>query len=470
MATRFFGGAFFSCQSGILPSKTIYKIRGKVDVDHAITEEQSRAYGELLMGHSVMLLGPAGTGKSEFIRHVRKTMPGRMAVLAPTGMAAMNAGLGAVTIHSLFSIPPVNGGYFDVESFTIRRRTAKILKGIDYLVVDEISMVRPDLFDLMESMARRARGKEVFFGGICLLLVGDFHQLPPVIRSEERDLFAAHYGSGNAYLFDAKCLRGRCLSVVQLSKIFRQSSEKFLAILGCVGGGRITEEILRELNGRVLGGATAPKGALTVTPYRESAEQKNHRELEALPGVAREYVGEKTGTFQSANGDDLPSPEVLSLKEGASVIFTCNASNGEWVNGTGATVLRLGQRRIDVAIRRGGSAISISPHEWSHIIPDGDGYEITGTYRQIPLRLGYALTVHKIQGKTCDAIVLQRDRSFFAHGQLYVALSRATSLDAVYLTDPIRASDVKIDRRVIEFYENLSADGPILFPVLPRDE
>ncbi|MDR2577099.1 MAG: AAA family ATPase [Puniceicoccales bacterium] len=425
-----------------------------------MTEEQERAYAELLMGRSVLLVGAAGTGKSEFIRHVRFTLPGRIAVVAPTGMASMNVGTGAVTIHSLFQVPPVKDGYFDFDHFTLRKRTERALKNVDYLVIDEISMVRPDLFDLMESLARRARKRDDFFGGICLLLVGDFHQLPPIVRREEGEFFLTRYGSENPHFFDAKCLRGQTLSVVQLTKMFRQQSVEFWDILTKIGEGKIDRGIIEKLNSRVIGSDPPPKEALVVTPYRESAERKNREELEALPGAIHCYVGKKTGTFEAINGDDLPSPEVLELKEGASIIFTCNATGNEWVNGTGGKVIRLHKDSVDVMLRSQQNRIlSVGVHEWSHLIPDSKEYATTGTYRQIPLRLGYALTVHKTQGKTCDSIVVQNDRRFFACGQLYVALSRARTLESIYLTAPLRPSDVKVDSRVVEFHEKLAGSS-----------
>ncbi|MDR2664088.1 MAG: AAA family ATPase [Puniceicoccales bacterium] len=430
---------------------------------HAITAEQERVYGDLLLGRSVLLLGAAGTGKSEFIRHARKHLPGRVAVVAPTGMAAMNVGVGAVTIHSFFQIPPADGGYFQRELFAVKSRVAGLLKNIDYLIVDEVSMVRPDLFDLMNSLAQRARGSSEFFGGICLLLVGDFHQLPPVIRTGERELFRAHYGFPNVYLFDAKCLQNEELSTVRLTKIFRQRSEKFLSLLDRIGRGDVDSAVLKELNGRVLGSNPEPRGALTITPYREAAELKNEEELDALPGLVHEYVGQRSGTFLPINGEELPSPERLLLKEGASVLFTCNAPKGEWANGTAATVKRLGRDHIEVQLLGRKRSLLVGQHQWSHILPSGDEYVETGTYRQFPLRLGYALTVHRTQGKTCDEIILQRDRRFFAHGQLYVALSRARTLETVHLTHPISRTDALTDRRVIDYYANgarISANSP----------
>jgi ATP-dependent exoDNAse (exonuclease V) alpha subunit len=426
---------------------------------HAITEEQKRVYEELVRGRSVMLLGAAGTGKSEFIRHVRKHIPGRVAVVAPTGMAAMNVGVGAVTIHSLFQIPPANGGYFMVDLYGLRSRTATLLKNIDYLIVDEISMVRPDLFDLMESLARRARGSPEFFGGIHLLLVGDFHQLPPVIRRDEQELFREHYGFPNAYLFDAKCLQRKEITCIRLTEVFRQRSAKFLSMLDRISRGEVDSQLLAELNGRALRGQPEPKGALTVTPYRDAAERKNQEELDALPAIVHEYVGQRGGTFLPIGSEELPSPEVLLLKEGAAVIFTANAAKGEWVNGTSGTVRRLGADLVEVQLTARKNTIPVSRHQWSHIIPKGDEYVETGTYRQFPLRLGYALTVHRTQGKTCDEIIVQRDRRFFAHGQLYVALSRARTLESVHLSQPVSRTDIAVDSRVIEFYAKLSAAG-----------
>jgi ATP-dependent exoDNAse (exonuclease V) alpha subunit len=430
-------------------------------VAHAITAEQERVYGSLLLGRSVLLLGAAGTGKSEFICHARKHLPGRVAVVAPTGMAVMNVGVGAVTIHSFFQIPPSTNGYFQPELFAVKSRVAGLLKNIDYLIVDEVSMVRPDLFDLMESLARRARGKSEFFGGICLLLVGDFHQLPPVIRNEEREPFHANYGFPNAYLFDAKCLRNEELAIVRLTKIFRQRSEKFLGLLDRISRGDVDDALLRELNGRVLRGNQEPRGALTITPYREAAERKNEKELDALPGIIHEYVGQRSGTFLPINGEELPSPERLLLKEGAAVLFTCNGSKGEWVNGSGGTVKRLARNHIEVQLTARKRTLVVGQHQWSHILPKGDEYVETGTYRQFPLRLGYALTVHRTQGKTCDEIVLQRDRRFFAHGQLYVALSRARTLETVHLTHPISATDALTDQRVIDYYSLLN-NSPLI--------
>ena len=424
----------------------------------AITEEQKRVYGELVRGRSVLLLGAAGTGKSEFIRHLCKHITGKVAVAAPTAMAAMNLAVGAVTIHSLFQIPPSAVGYFSPELFTVGQRTVEILKTIDYLVIDEVSMLRPDLFDLMENFARRARGNGSFFGGICLLLVGDFHQLPPIIRSEETELFLQNYGHGNAFLFDAKCLADWPLETIELRKCFRQKSTHFLAMLNSISRGAIDAKLLSEINSRALKGNAAPPGSLTITPYRLAAERKNADELDALPGIVHEYVGQRSGTFSTVKDGELPSPEQLFLKNGASVIFTCNG-NG-WVNGTAGIVVRMADGYVEVLPSGRRKAVAVVRHRWSHVVPRGDRYVETGIYEQIPLQLGYALTVHRIQGKTCSQIVIQRDKKFFAYGQLYVALSRVRTLDSVYLTSPISRVDAVADGRVLKFYENLrNGDG-----------
>jgi hypothetical protein len=426
-------------------------------VTQAITEEQCRVYEELVQKRSVLLLGAAGTGKSEFIRHVCKNMAGKVAVAAPTAMAAMNLAVGAVTIHSLFQIPPSATGYFDADLFALKSRAAEVLKSINYLVVDEISMVRPDLFDLMENLARRARGSDNFFGGLCLLLVGDFHQLPPVIRSDEFELFRRHYGHSNAFLFDAKSLRDAPLQAFALTKIFRQKSSHFVKILGAVSGGKLCGRMLTEINGRALNGNAPPKESLIITPYRAAAERKNEEELDALPGIIHEYVGRRVGTFRSIADDELPSPERLLLKEGATVVFTCNGAG--WVNGSMGTVRRLGKNGVEVLLRGRKKAIPVGSHSWTHVLPNGGECVETGSYGQIPLRLGYAMTVHRTQGKTCDSIVIQRDRRFFAHGQLYVALSRARSLDSIHLSEKISSSDAMADGRVLAYCENLRLGG-----------
>ncbi|MET0568651.1 MAG: AAA family ATPase [Hyphomicrobiaceae bacterium] len=401
-------------------------------------------------GH-LFVTGRAGTGKSTLLRALGSLLPDEMVVLAPTGLAAVN--VGGQTIHSFFGFPPRLIRPDDIR----RSRNGRVMRMLKVLVIDEVSMVRSDLMWAIDQSLRINRGRpREPFGGVRLLLFGDLHQLPPVVQEAE---VAEHLESshGGPFFFSVPALReGAGTSLLELTHVFRQRDEALLTVLNRVRDGEADADDLTVLNECVAPIRTLSEGEpyVILTPTNAAANRINMAFLEALPSGAREYAAKVTGDY---NQSAQPTDQTLVLKPGAKVMLLRNDSDRRWVNGTIARIARLEQDRVWVEID--GEEHEIEPASWEARRYAYDQAEqkivetVAGTFRQYPLRLAWALTIHKSQGLTLDKVYLDLGRGTFAHGQAYVALSRCRSLMGLALARPLRPQDILFDRAAMGYRE-----------------
>jgi ATP-dependent exoDNAse (exonuclease V) alpha subunit len=420
---------------------------------------------------SLFITGRAGTGKSTLLDYFRQTTPKKVVVLAPTGVAALN--VRGQTIHSFFSFRP------DITPEKVKKLPAlkqKLIKSLDALIIDEISMVRADLLDCVDLALRLNRGfEDLPFGGLQMILIGDLYQLPPVVTPREQAVFSGHYES--PYFFSASVFRDNNfrLEYIELDKVFRQKDQTFLELLNAIRNRSINEEQLARLNSRCLPDFKPKEDEfyITLTSTNEAADAINQEKLDRLPGESRSYQGEMEGEFDQAH---LPTSQLLTLKEGAQVMLLTNDPYGRWVNGSIGRIEEIirpeeGAEVIMVRLSS-GELVDILPHQWEifHFEFDQKKNKITsrvvGTFIQYPLRLSWAVTIHKSQGKTFDRVMVDIGRGAFAHGQVYVALSRCTSFEGLVLKKPIKKGHILMDYRVVRFltrfqYEQASGKLPV---------
>jgi ATP-dependent DNA helicase PIF1 len=413
-----------------------------------ITEEFRQAFD--LLEHSgkhVFLTGKAGTGKSTFLNYFRNQTEKAMAVVAPTGVAALN--VQGQTIHSLFHFKP---GFIDLGALKPDRR--KIFKELELLIIDEISMVRADVFDGIDKFLRLARKNEQPFGGVQLCVIGDLFQLPPIVSSEEKEFFAQYYASPFFYATEAYARAG--FEMVQFDTIHRQNDAAFIDILNAIRAGNCSRAQLDALNARLHPKAIPAAGTLVLTTTNALADRINDNYLTRLAPGARTYEGTLQGNF-GMKGPRLPAPEQLILKVGAQVMFVKNESNGRWVNGTIGTVSALGDAVVTVTID--GIPYEVEREKWKTVGYEFDEHQgkivekTLGSYTQFPLQLAWAITIHKSQGKTLERVIIDLGNGAFAAGQLYVALSRCKSLTGIALKQPVTAADIRCDASVIAFMQ-----------------
>ncbi len=399
----------------------------------------------------LFITGKAGTGKSTFLDYFRKTTRKKIAVLAPTGVAALN--INGQTIHSFFGLKPA---FLDPNKRLAPRNKAMI-KALDILIIDEISMVRADIFDALCAMLQEHGPRpRAPFGGVQLCLIGDLFQLPPVVGRGEEEVFS-HFYEG-PYFFYAKRFNRQQFMQVNFDNVYRQQDDTFVGILNAIRSGQISADALEILNDRATPQhLPSTGGLLTLTPRVAQADAINRQCLEALPGSPCFYEGKAKGIFAN-EGANLPVPMRLGLKVGAQVMFTRNDNtDGRWVNGTLGVVRTLKDKEIEVEISQQGRArlVTVTPDKWQTVkygLNNGQlTQEETGSYTQMPLMHAWAVTIHKSQGKTLENVVIDLGAGAFAPGQLYVALSRCKTLVGIRLTRPVRSSDVAVDPRVVDF-------------------
>jgi len=396
-------------------------------------------------GH-LFVTGRAGTGKSTLLRCLKDLLADEMVIVAPTGLAAVN--VGGQTIHSFFGFPPRLIRRDDIR----RSRNGRIMRGLKFLVIDEVSMVRSDLMWAIDQSLRVNRKRpNAPFGGVRLAMFGDLHQLPPVIDEAE---MAAHLESehGGPFFFDVAPLReGHGTWLIELSQVFRQRDEALLHVLNRVRDGEADEGDLALLNQCVHRIRTLREGEpyVILTPTNAAARRINAAYLEALSGRAETYRAAVTGEFSEGA---QPTDATLILKPGAKVMLLRNDPDRRWVNGTIARIARLETDRVWVEVD--GEKHEIERSEWDNRRYAYDKAAekivetVAGTFRQFPLRLAWALTIHKSQGLTLDKVYIDLGRGTFAHGQAYVALSRCRTLEGLALARPLRPSDILFDRSV----------------------
>lgn len=426
-----------------------------------ITDEYKKVKALLNGGAPVVFVsGKAGTGKSTLIDHLRATIKGNGVVLAPTGVAAMN--VQGATIHSFFRFPPrtLTGEDFKTVAYK------KPYKTLDLIIIDEVSMVRADVLDAIDGFMRlNGPTRKAPFGGVQVLLVGDLHQLPPVVTND--NAFYEETGYSSPFFFSAKALAETTVQAVELTEIFRQKDEAFIDLLNHIRSGSPPADILARLNSRVTP-AAAPNRETVLSTTNLIADRINKRHMAGLPSDARMFVGMVDGDF-NINNDRLPSPMELLLKPDARVMFTKNDPEGRWVNGSLGTVREMDERFIGVELQDGGETVSVERMVWETYRYEYDEDEavnvplVTGSYRQLPLTPAWAITIHKSQGKTLSAARIDLGPRAFAPGQVYVALSRCRRLEDVTLSRPVTRHDVFCDVRVNAFQESVStvrSDSP----------
>ena len=422
------------------------------------TEELSQALELLEGGENLFLTGRAGTGKSTLIRQFLATTKRRVVVAAPTGIAALN--VGGYTIHRLLSLTATTT-LEDVRSGRHRPgRFAKTLAGLDTLIIDEASMVRADLFDMLTAALERfgpQPGRP--WGGVQLVLVGDLHQLPPVVTDREEEYFSTRYAS--PFFFSADSYRPELFPTVELTTVFRQAGDdRLTAILNALREGALLGHAMAELNERTDSEFQPPAGELwlTLTPTNRLATARNRQRLEQLDTPEHLSTATRTGDLSTL---DEPADATLHLKVGAQVMMLTNDPADRWVNGTLGRIEHIepghgadGELSVVVTFTD-GSAAEIGPYVWEATRPVLDGgalrHEVVGTFTQLPLRLAWAVTIHKSQGQTLDRVLVDLTGGTFSAGQVYVALSRCTSMAGLVLRRPVLAKDLKSDRRITRF-------------------
>jgi len=407
----------------------------------------------------IFVSGKAGTGKTTLIGYLREHIHGNVVVVAPTGVAALQ--VKGVTIHSFFRLPP---RLIFPEEDIKPLKDKRLYKDIRLLIIDEISMVRVDVVDAID-LFLRANGpqKSEPFGGIQVMFVGDLFQLPPVVSQADMQVLSER-GYEGPYFFCANVLHRKDVTMVELSKIFRQKDVHFAGLLNQIRINQDIEEALDTLNTVCYETKKeADEQTITLTTTNARADQINGAGLRALTTDAKVYMGNSTGKF---NVDDrnLPSPNQLTLKVGAKVMFTATDSNfpKRWVNGTIGVVRELLPNTVKVMVQNGpySNTVEVKGHQWESYRYDHDmmsgkiSPNIIGTFVQIPLMLAWAVTIHKSQGKTLDKIKVDLSSGAFASGQVYVALSRCTSIEGITLERPIQPKDVSCDQEVKRFYLN----------------
>ena len=393
-------------------------------------------------GH-LFVTGRAGTGKSTLLRCLRDLVADEMVIVAPTGLAAVN--VGGQTIHSFFGFPPRLIRPDDIR----RSRNGRVMRRLKFLVIDEVSMVRSDIMWAIDQSLRVNRGRpREPFGGVRLAMFGDLHQLPPVIDEAE---VAAHLESehGGPFFFSIAALReGTGTALIELTQVFRQKDEALIRVLNRVRDGDADEDDLAILNERVHPIRTLAEGEpyVILTPTNAAARRINMAYLAALPSAAHEFQAGLTGDF---NESAQPTDATLTLKSGAKVMLLRNDSDRRWVNGTIARVSRLAEDRVWVEVD--GKEHEIERVAWENRRYAYDKAQekivetVAGTFRQFPLRLAWALTIHKSQGLTLDKVYIDLGRGTFAHGQAYVALSRCRTMEGLGFKRPLRPSDILFD-------------------------
>lgn len=427
----------------------------KINNNIEINEKFKEALDLVSSGKNVFITGKAGTGKSTLLKVIRDNLDNNYAVLAPTGVAAVN--IGGQTIHSFFKFRPditidkVHKKYRNV-------RNPEVYKNLEILIIDEISMVRADLLDCVnEFLKMHGPKKNSPFGGVQLIFIGDLYQLPPVVTNKEREMFESFYQS--PYFFDSKAFKETKFILIELEKIYRQTEEEFIKILNAVRNRSITDQLLFSLNKNVnFDFDPDPKeGYIELVTVNAKAEEINYKRLQNLDGKMYSYEGQIDGDFDERS---YPAPYILDLKVGSQIMLTNNDKLGRWVNGTVGRIHKIkkeNEKDIIYVKLENSEVVDVTPNTWEMYKFTFDRStskittETTGSFTQYPLILSWSVTIHKSQGKTFNKVIVDMGRGSFAHGQTYVALSRCTTLSGLILRVPIQKHHIMLDWKVVKF-------------------
>jgi len=401
---------------------------------------------------NIFITGRAGTGKSTLLFYFKKTTKKKAVFLAPTGVSALN--IGGQTIHSFFRFGP------DITEDKIEKVSKwriKLYKSLETIVIDEISMVRADLLDYIDIFLRKNLEKNNPFAGIQMIFIGDLYQLPPVVKSDQVKIFKDKYQS--EYFFDSNVFKKIDIEFIELEKIYRQKDKLFIEILNRIRNNTVTDPDIKEINKRVVNKINDDeKYIVYLTPLNRTVKEINEQKLLALKKKIIPFKSIVNGDF---NLDDLPSDDILKLARGAQVMFLNNDSEGRWVNGTLGSVIDFStnddlEETVIVELED-GEIVEVEPYKWELFKYRYDEEtkkiktEVTGEFIQIPLKLAWAITIHKSQGKTFNKVFIDLKSGTFAHGQAYVAFSRCTNLNGIYLKHPIEKKHIIMDRKVVNF-------------------
>jgi hypothetical protein len=415
---------------------------------------------------SLFLTGKAGTGKTTFLHHIKSTSKKKLAIAAPTGIAAINAG--GVTLHSLLHLPlgiylPIPQAPFTsttysdkntvLRSLRMNNQKKELLRELQLLIIDEVSMLRADMLDCMDMILQYVRGIREPFGGLQVLFIGDLYQLPPAVRDNEQTILAEYYKS--PYFFDALVMQNYPLVKIELSTIYRQTDSEFIELLNNIRHNQLTAEDYELLKTREKIGYTNVDNDIILTTHNAKAETINNDKLHNTPGASSVFVGEVEKDFPEHN---LPVEKELALKPQAQVMLVRNHAAGLFYNGSLATVTKIEDKKIYLRLKDNGAEIELEKEKWKTIryVLNNDNKiaeEETGSYTQYPLRLAWAVTIHKSQGLTFNKIVVDAGKSFAA-GQVYVALSRCTSLQGITLLSSITPFALHSNKNVVQYSES----------------
>jgi len=422
-----------------------------------INEKFKEAIKYVKSGKNLFITGKAGTGKSTLLKVIRDSLTKNCVVLAPTGVAAVN--IGGQTIHSFFGFRPD----ITIEKVLRRKhpRNPEVYKNLEVLIIDEISMVRADLLDCINTfLTMHGPEKGRPFGGVQLIFIGDLYQLPPIVTYKEKEIFSEMYLS--PYFFDSKAFAEIEFTIIELIKIYRQTEEDFVKILNAVRNKSVDDELLFSLNKRVDFNfdPDPADGYIELVTINTKAQDINNRRLKILNGKMYSYEGVIEGDFDERS---YPAPHVLDLKVGAQIMLTNNDKLGRWINGTVGIIDKIEEKNdgnyIYVKLEN-GEIFLVEPNKWEMYkflfdrLSQKITTEIAGSFTQYPLILSWAVTIHKSQGKTFNKVIVDMGSGAFAHGQTYVALSRCTTLSGLVLRVPIEKRHILLDYRVVTFLNN----------------
>lgn len=425
------------------------------DEEVELTQEFTKAYD--LMENTnlcVFITGKAGTGKSTLLKYFKQNTDKKLVLLAPTGVAALN--INGSTLHSFFRLPPRPIHPDEIKAVSRKRR--QLYQSIDIIIIDEVSMVRADIMDVIDRFMR-LNGKNHLkpFGGTQMIFIGDLFQLSPVVSGEEQaKLFTTTYNS--PFFFSAKVFDEVKLEFVELTKVFRHKEQEFINLLNSIRNNQASHSEIQRINQRYQPQFEPDVNDyyITLTTTNKIASQINTVQLEKLSTQLCQFEGEIKGKFDKGT---LPTDLVLSLKEGAQVMFVKNDSENRWVNGTLGRIKKIRKDEIQVTTSD-KETYTVKPVKWEIPVYNFDEKtkmvttEVIGSFSQYPLKLAWAITIHKSQGKQFDKMIIDLGWGAFAHGQLYVALSRCKTLEGLVLKSQVRPKDVIVDNRVREFFSS----------------